>query len=450
MPHDVIMPALGMAQETGVILSWLKKPGDQVSLGDALMEVETDKAVMEVESSAAGVLSDVKAAAGESVPVGQVVAVILDPEEVLSTQISPTEKPSGVAPHGATSTETIPANIDVTSQIVMPALGMAQETGRVIAWHKQVGEETDVDDILLEVETDKATMEVPAGKAGFVANLFVGAGQEVPVGSVIATLSNVKPSGIAAPQQPLPKPITVPAETPTSVAMSSVLKPRFIQPGSQTTDVVAGSGKILASPKARRLALENDLDLSLLAKAGYAQPYHVADLERFDDLPQLNTEKSVLGNNKRINAAIPVIGVESFLAKLREQADIEISDYLVWASFASAAWRNQNQTHAAVIVEVAELLTPIGIYENLDTQRLSRAVQCNTQNPPNFIIRTLSKSLITALHLDHSCPSITVQKTATDYLISFEFSANAMSDFAAVAFISDFAARLENPLRQLL
>jgi pyruvate dehydrogenase E2 component (dihydrolipoamide acetyltransferase)/2-oxoglutarate dehydrogenase E2 component (dihydrolipoamide succinyltransferase) len=53
MPHDVIMPALGMAQETGVILSWLKKPGDQVSLGDALMEVETDKAVMEVESSAA-------------------------------------------------------------------------------------------------------------------------------------------------------------------------------------------------------------------------------------------------------------------------------------------------------------------------------------------------------------------------------------------------------------
>jgi len=52
--------------------------------------------------------------------------------------------------------------------------------------------------------------------------------------------------------------------------------------------------------------------------------------------------------------------------------------------------------------------------------------------------------------LDHSCPSITVQKTATDYLISFEFSANAMSDFAAVAFISDFAARLEDPLRQLL
>jgi pyruvate dehydrogenase E2 component (dihydrolipoamide acetyltransferase)/2-oxoglutarate dehydrogenase E2 component (dihydrolipoamide succinyltransferase) len=368
------------------------------------MEVETDKAVMEVEAAAEGVLSDVKAAAGESVPVGQVVAVILDPEEVLSTQISPTEKPSGVAPHGATSTEAIPANIDVTSQIVMPALGMAQETGRVIAWHKKVGEEIDVDDILLEVETDKATMEVPAGKAGFVANLLVGAGQEVPVGSIIATLSNV----------------------------------------------VAGSGKILASPKARRLALENDLDLSLLAKAGYAQPYHVVDLERFDDLPQGNTEKSVLRNNKRINAAIPVIGVESFLAKLKEQADIEISDYLVWASFASAAWRNQNQPHAAVIVEVAELLTPLGVYENLDTQRLSRAVQCNTQNPPNFIIRTLSKSFITALHLDQSCPSITVHKTTTDYLISFEFSANAMSDFAAVAFISDFAARLEDPLRQLL
>ena len=62
MPRDVIMPALGMAQTTGSIVRWLKQPGDAVKAGDVLMEVETDKAVMEVEAEADGVLTDVTAA----------------------------------------------------------------------------------------------------------------------------------------------------------------------------------------------------------------------------------------------------------------------------------------------------------------------------------------------------------------------------------------------------
>ena len=50
MPHDVIMPALGMAQDSGILVSWLKQPGDAIAVGDALFEVETDKATMEVEA----------------------------------------------------------------------------------------------------------------------------------------------------------------------------------------------------------------------------------------------------------------------------------------------------------------------------------------------------------------------------------------------------------------
>ncbi len=76
MPHEVIMPALGMAQDTGQIVAWLKQPGDAVKAGDALMEVETDKATMEVEAAADGYLTDVRAAAGDNVPVGDVVAMI--------------------------------------------------------------------------------------------------------------------------------------------------------------------------------------------------------------------------------------------------------------------------------------------------------------------------------------------------------------------------------------
>lgn len=80
MPHEVIMPALGMTQETGLIIAWLKKPGDKISTGDPLMEVETDKATMEVEAAADGWLTDIRASEGDDVPVGDVVAVISESE----------------------------------------------------------------------------------------------------------------------------------------------------------------------------------------------------------------------------------------------------------------------------------------------------------------------------------------------------------------------------------
>ena len=78
MRHDVIMPALGMAQDSGVIVAWHKAAGDAVAKGDVLFEVETDKATMEVEAQADGFLNGVRAQAGEEVPVGNVIAVIGD------------------------------------------------------------------------------------------------------------------------------------------------------------------------------------------------------------------------------------------------------------------------------------------------------------------------------------------------------------------------------------
>jgi pyruvate dehydrogenase E2 component (dihydrolipoamide acetyltransferase) len=79
---DVIMPALGMAQETGTLLQWLKAPGEAVTRGEPLMEVETDKATVEVEAPASGTLSDVTAQPGEVIPVGKTIARILMPGEV--------------------------------------------------------------------------------------------------------------------------------------------------------------------------------------------------------------------------------------------------------------------------------------------------------------------------------------------------------------------------------
>jgi pyruvate dehydrogenase E2 component (dihydrolipoamide acetyltransferase) len=84
MATDVILPALGMSQDTGKILQWLKAEGEQVAKGEPLAEIETDKATVEIEAPADGVLAQVAATAGDDVPVGQVIAIILAPGEVSS------------------------------------------------------------------------------------------------------------------------------------------------------------------------------------------------------------------------------------------------------------------------------------------------------------------------------------------------------------------------------
>src|SRR5690349_9444712 len=89
MATDVILPALGMSQDTGKIIQWLKAEGDQVAKGEPLVEIETDKATVEIEAPASGVLARVSAAAGEDIPVGQVIAAILAAEELQATGKQP-------------------------------------------------------------------------------------------------------------------------------------------------------------------------------------------------------------------------------------------------------------------------------------------------------------------------------------------------------------------------
>jgi len=89
MPFSVVMPALEMAQETGKLVAWRKKEGESVSKGEPLLEVETDKAVLEVESPAEGVLAGVSASVGAVIPVGQTIAWILRPGESAPQEIQP-------------------------------------------------------------------------------------------------------------------------------------------------------------------------------------------------------------------------------------------------------------------------------------------------------------------------------------------------------------------------
>jgi pyruvate dehydrogenase E2 component (dihydrolipoamide acetyltransferase) len=111
MATSVVMPALEMAQETGKIVSWVKKEGDSIRKGEILLEVETDKAVVEIEASADGVLGGVKSQAGDVVPVGTTIAWILAPGEKVPAEAASaapaartmTEQPRPASPAAAPS-----------------------------------------------------------------------------------------------------------------------------------------------------------------------------------------------------------------------------------------------------------------------------------------------------------------------------------------------------------
>ena len=110
MPADVIMPALGMAQETGKVLRWLKHDGESVTKGEALLEVETDKVTVEIEAPAGGTLAGVRAPEGADVPVGTVIAVVLAEGEVVAPAPG-LEPPPEREPLAAASAAAAPAAV---------------------------------------------------------------------------------------------------------------------------------------------------------------------------------------------------------------------------------------------------------------------------------------------------------------------------------------------------
>jgi pyruvate dehydrogenase E2 component (dihydrolipoamide acetyltransferase) len=139
MAISVVMPALEMAQETGKLISWLKKEGEAVAKGEPLLEIETDKAVMEIESPGDGVLAGVKVQAGTEVPVGRTIAWIVRPGEVPPADEIAVESgrrttagaPMGSAISTAASANQPPTPTTSTAQAVNQAIRISPKTRRL-------------------------------------------------------------------------------------------------------------------------------------------------------------------------------------------------------------------------------------------------------------------------------------------------------------------------------
>src|ERR1700722_4790487 len=133
MAVSVVMPALEMAQETGKLISWKKKEGEQVAKGETLLEVETDKAVVEIEAQAEGILGGVTAKVGDVVPVGQTIAWLLKPGENPPASTAPTQTGRTMDSRPAAAIAQVPAAPDVASsgpaRVSPKARRLAKELG---------------------------------------------------------------------------------------------------------------------------------------------------------------------------------------------------------------------------------------------------------------------------------------------------------------------------------
>lgn len=417
MPHDVIMPALGMAQDTGLLVAWHKNEGDAVATGDVLFEVETDKSTMEVEAQADGFLSGVKHSAGADVPVGEVIAQITETQQA-TTEAAPVASKNDTVPQG--------------QSIIMPALGMAQDTGLIVAWHKQPGDAVAASDILFEVETDKSTMEVEAGHDGFLAAVFYQAGSEAPVGVDIAVISAEKPETLVS----IDKSASEPAPTPATVAIASNKPPAETKlPSVRQQIAPLPSGKILASPKLRRLALERGLDLTVLLKAGHPQPYHVADLSILEELskPQQSSQQT----SAKTNRLVARVDLTNFVAYLDDTNAGSSENTL--ADFALHSAPEDYQT-----ASVSNLLN-MHVFDRDGSE-------IDTDTESDLSILDLRHTPL--LHIDVSAASspmlavLSIDKTTTEVVL--EYTDHQMDTAAALRLITDFSQTLEQPLRRLL
>jgi pyruvate dehydrogenase E2 component (dihydrolipoamide acetyltransferase) len=173
MAMSVVMPALEMAQETGKLLAWRKKEGERVSKGEPLLEIETDKAVVEVEAPGDGILAGITADVGAVIPVGETIAWLVAPGEKPPAKSSATAAPaaratSGTAQHASAAVAAHEKQTAATLQISPKARRLAKELGVDIGQVRGTGPDGTIssEDVQRAADSKGATGAAVAAPAG--------------------------------------------------------------------------------------------------------------------------------------------------------------------------------------------------------------------------------------------------------------------------------------------
>jgi 2-oxoglutarate dehydrogenase E2 component (dihydrolipoamide succinyltransferase) len=264
------MPQLGESVTEGTVTRWLKQVGDTVAADEPLLEVSTDKVDTEIPSPAAGVLLAIRAQEDETVLVGAELAVIGAAGDAPAAV--PGEAPSAPAASEPASAQLPPAASAVPTpapnsaqgateiSITLPALGESVTEGTVTRWLKQVGDQVTADEPILEISTDKVDTEIPSPASGTLVAITAGEDQTVAVGSELGRIATGASAPVAAaPAAPVPVAVAVAAAAPAPVAAA---------PAAPAPVAAAELSDAYVTPLVRRLAAQNNLDLTTLTGTG--------------------------------------------------------------------------------------------------------------------------------------------------------------------------------------
>ena len=305
---DIQVPDIGDFDEVTVI-ELLVKPGDTIAADQSLLTVESDKASMEIPSSAAGVVKALKVALGDKVKQGSVVLTletaeiadtaekpnVSESEPVVATENAPSVATQSVAvsapPASATAAPVAAVNVRV------PDIGDFKDVS-VIEVLVKVGDAIKVEQSLITVESDKASMEIPSSAAGVLKDLKVKLGDVINIGDLLAVLEGNAPA--AAPAAPAPAPSASSPAAPTTVATAA---PAAAAVASASVAVNAPAhepslvptGKLPhASPSVRKFARELGVPLDEVKGAGPKGRITLDDVQAFT--------KSVMGGSTQTQA----------------------------------------------------------------------------------------------------------------------------------------------------
>ena len=259
---EIKVPDIGGHENVDIIAVEVKA-GDTIALDDTLITLETDKATMDVPADAAGVVKEVKVKVGDKVSEGDVIVLVeaagagaaAAPAAAPKAEAAPAPAAPAAAPAAA-------ANV----QVAVPDIGGHTDVD-VIAVEVKVGDTVAVDDTLITLETDKATMDVPSTAAGTVTAVHIKVGDKVSEGSIIIDVAAAGAPAAAAPAAAeAPKAVSAPAAAPAP-APAAPAAPATAAYGSAPVND-AGFAKAHAGPSARKLARELGVDLSLVKGSG--------------------------------------------------------------------------------------------------------------------------------------------------------------------------------------
>jgi pyruvate dehydrogenase E2 component (dihydrolipoamide acetyltransferase) len=319
------MPKMSDTMTEGVVAKWHKKVGDTIKSGELMAEIETDKATMDYESFNSGTVLYLGVEEGKSVAVNDVLAIVGNPGEDYKSLLEgaggetqaakPAEskaaegKSADASQPAATETVTAVDTSSIKAEVVlMPKMSDTMNEGVIAAWHKKVGDTVKNNELLAEIETDKATMEYESYNAGTLLYIGADAGSSIPVNGVLAiigekdadwkTLLKAHEGNAAGGEQS-----TAPAKQETPQPKESK--------ESKPADAEAAhgsNGRVKASPLAKKLAKDKGYDLSKISGSGENGRITKVDVENYKPSAEPAAVKGA-----QAPATLPrVVGEESF------------------------------------------------------------------------------------------------------------------------------------------